>query len=101
MFYGEPHLSASELAEHVKPGLRPVLRAFADTCGRIEWSREAIGSAIKATIAEHGLKMPQFAVPVRMLVFGRAQTPSLDAMLALAPRERVIHRLAGGVAHAM
>ena len=101
MFYREPHLDSAQLAEHVKPELRPVLRAFADACGRIEWTREAIAGAIKATLAEHGLKMPQFAIPVRMLVFGRAQTPSLDAVLALMPRERVIHRLAGGVAHAM
>ena len=38
---------------------------------------------LKAT----GLKMPQLAVPVRLLVFGLEQTPSVDAMLAaLLPR---------------
>ena len=30
-----------------------------------------------------GLKMPQLAMPVRVLVMGTAQTPSLDAVLEL------------------
>ena len=37
--------------------------------------------------------MPQLAIPVRLLVFGLSQTPSVDACLALLPRERVIERL--------
>jgi glutamyl-tRNA synthetase len=37
-----------------------------------------------------GLKMPQLAMPVRVLVMGTAQTPSLDAVLELASREKVV-----------
>ena len=48
---------------------------------------------IKATLVEHGLKMPQLAHPVRVLVFGRAQTPSLDAVLALFDRDTAVARL--------
>jgi len=32
---------------------------------------------------------------VRLKVFGQAQTPSVDAMLALMPRETVLARLRG------
>jgi glutamyl-tRNA synthetase len=41
-----------------------------------------------------GLKMPQLAMPVRVLVLGTAQTPSLDAVLELLPRDVVVQRLA-------
>jgi len=44
-------------------------------------------------LAAQGLKMPQLAMPVRVLVMGRAQTPSLDAVLALCSREQVLQRL--------
>ena len=44
-------------------------------------------------LAEHGLKMGQFAPAVRVVVCGRAQTPSLDAVLALFVRETVVARL--------
>jgi glutamyl-tRNA synthetase len=37
--------------------------------------------------------MPQLAMPVRVLVMGTAQTPSLDAVLALHHRDTVIERL--------
>ena len=50
-------------------------------------------SGIKDTMAEFGLKMPQVAIPVRLLVCGRAQTPSVDAVLALFDRSVVVQRL--------
>jgi len=37
--------------------------------------------------------MPQLAVPVRVLVCGRAQTPSVDAVLELFDKEVVVNRL--------
>jgi len=47
----------------------------------------------KETLAAHGLKMGQLAPAVRVAVCGRAQTPSLDAVLALFPRQVVRDRL--------
>jgi glutamyl-tRNA synthetase len=49
---------------------------------------------MKSTLAEFSLKMGQLAIPVRLLVFGQAQTPSVDAMLAAMPRATVLERLA-------
>jgi glutamyl-tRNA synthetase len=43
--------------------------------------------------------MPQLAIPVRLLVFGLAQTPSVDACLALMPREQVVARLLAARPH--
>ena len=47
-------------------------------------------------LGEAGLKMPHLAVPVRLLVFGREQTPSVDAMLAQMPRQTVIDGWSSG-----
>ena len=57
------------------------------------WERAAIAAEIKATLAHFGLKMPQLAMPVRVIVAGTPQTPSLDAVLELFGRERVLQRL--------
>ena len=56
-------------------------------------SGQAIAEAVKETLRATGLKMPQLAMPVRVLVMGTAQTPSLDAVLSLAVREKVVARL--------
>jgi glutamyl-tRNA synthetase len=37
--------------------------------------------------------MPQLAIPLRVIVCGRAQTPAIDALLALFQREVVLDRL--------
>ena len=44
-------------------------------------------------LAEHKLKMPQLAMPLRVMVSGEAQTPSIDATLELIGREEVLARM--------
>ncbi|MBI5258018.1 MAG: glutamate--tRNA ligase [Burkholderiales bacterium] len=82
-----------DLATHLTDAVRPALVALRDRLAAIDWDKTAIGQAIKDTIAEHKIKMPQLAIPVRVLVCGRAQTPSVDAVLALFDRETVLDRL--------
>jgi glutamyl-tRNA synthetase len=86
---------AEELAAQTKPEAVPAIAGLADRLASCEWSKTGIAAAIKDTLGAHGVKMPQLAVPVRLKVFGRAQTPSVDAMLALMPRETVLARLRG------
>jgi glutamyl-tRNA synthetase len=57
------------------------------------WDAATISAEIKAVVTEAGLKMPQLAIPLRLKVFGKAQTPAIDAMLAAMPREAVLARL--------
>jgi glutamyl-tRNA synthetase len=38
--------------------------------------------------------MPQLAMPARVLLMGKAQTPALDAVLELLDRNEVLARLA-------
>ncbi len=96
MFYVEPVLAGADRQRHIVDGpatLPAAIEAFASELESVDWNRESIAVALKATLAEHGLKMPQLAVPVRLLVFGVAQTPSADAMLAAMPRATVVGRL--------
>ena len=60
----------------------------------VAWERAAINDAIKDVVKLSALKMPQLAMPLRILVTGRAQTPSIDAVLELLGRETVLARLA-------
>jgi len=93
MYFGPVAPSAEEVAQHVTEAVKPALLALAARLATVDWEKAAINQAIKETIAEHGLKMPQLAIPVRVLVCGRAQTPSVDAVLSLFDRKIVIDRL--------
>jgi glutamyl-tRNA synthetase len=85
-----------DLAAHVTDAIKPALIDLRARLSNVEWSKAALAAAIKDVITAHGIKMPQLAHAVRVLVCGRAQTPSIDAVLELFPREVVLHRLPVG-----
>ena len=93
MLFVEVQPRAEDLAAHVTEPVHPALRALRDRLAAIDWDKPTIAQAIKETLVAHGLKMPQLAPAVRVLVCGRAQTPSVDAVLALFAREKVLMRL--------
>ena len=82
-----------EYEKHVTDAVRPAIADLAQRLQSCAWEAPAIGAALKETLAACGLKMPQLAMPVRVLVLGTAQTPSLDAVLALCPRDDVHRKL--------
>ena len=67
--------------------------ALAEKLGTCAWDKPSIAAAIKEVLTATGLKMPQLAMSVRVLVLGTPQTPSLDAVLALCDRQTAIERL--------
>jgi len=94
MFYGDVHPTDALLAEHLTDAVRPALAELAEAFAALpEWRAETIGAAFDAVLKQRKLKMPKLAIPVRVAVFGLAQTPSLYPVLALAGRERVVARL--------
>ena len=93
-FFTDVHPTPEDLAKHVTDEVRPALQLLADKLrGLSEWSVPGISAAIKEVLAEKGLKMPQLAMPVRVLVMGTPQTPSVDAVLHLCGLEKVLARL--------
>jgi glutamyl-tRNA synthetase len=93
MYYVDVQPGEQDLATHVTDAVKPALVALRGRLAEVAWDKASIAAAIKATLAEHGLKMPQLAHAVRVLVCGRSQTPSLDAVLELFMREQVLWRL--------
>ena len=94
MYFAPVNASAEDLAQHVTDAIKLAVATLAEKLEAItEWNKAAISAAIKETITAHGIKMPQLAIPVRLLVCGRTQTPSLDAALELFDKKSVIDRL--------
>ncbi|RRS02492.1 glutamate--tRNA ligase [Aquabacterium soli] len=94
MYVGAVQPPADELAAQFTDAVKPAVAALAARLKALPtWDKAAVSAAFKETLTEAGLKMPQLAIPVRLLVCGRAQTPSVDAVLALFDREVVVQRL--------
>jgi glutamyl-tRNA synthetase len=92
-FYADVTPTPEDKAQHVTDAVKPALAALVERLAASPWDRASIAAAIKDVLAATGLKMPQLAMPVRVLVMGTPQTPSLDAVLALSSRDTVLARL--------
>ena len=82
-----------DYAKHLTDAATPVLEAFEAAIQSVEWRKEAIAAAIKDVLKVQGVKMPVLAMPVRVLTLGTAHTPSVDAVLELLGREKILARL--------
>jgi glutamyl-tRNA synthetase len=94
LFYRQPAADAALMTQHVTAAVLPALRQYADACKTVEWNKAALSAALKQVLADHALKMPQLAMPLRLLLTGQLQTPSIDAVVELFGREVVLQRLA-------
>ncbi|HWI82274.1 glutamate--tRNA ligase [Ramlibacter sp.] len=92
-FYRPVRPTAEDVAKHLTDVVRPAIGMLGKMLEACPWNRQAIAEAIKEVLRATGLKMPQLAMPVRVLVMGTPNTPSVDAVLELCERDRVLERL--------
>jgi glutamyl-tRNA synthetase len=92
-FFADVTPTEADRAQHVTDAVKPAVAMLADKLATVAWDKVSIAAAIKEVLTAQGLKMPQLAMPVRVLVLGTPQTPSLDGVLELASRDIVLARL--------
>ena len=97
LFYRDPQPDAEQLALHLTDAVRAALATFAERCATVEWNKAALAAMLKEVLAAHSLKMPQLAMPLRLLLTGQLQTPAIDAVLELFGRDVVLARVQKGL----
>ncbi len=97
VFYAHVTPNPELLAQHLGDEARPALADFATGIANVAWEAPAINALIKETVTKHGLKMPKLAMPLRVILTGQAQTPSVDALIVLIGRDRVLAALAQNI----
>ena len=94
LFYAPaPQHSAEQIAAHIPAAIKPALTDLKRAIGGCEASKEAYAAVIKAILAEHQIKMPALAMPLRFALFATTQTPAIDAVMALMGWEVCTERL--------
>jgi len=93
LFYRQPAPDAALLSQHLTEAVKPALIQYAEQCKRVEWNKSALSIMLKEVLAAHKLKMPQIAMPLRLMLTGQLQTPSIDAVVELFGRDVVLARL--------
>ena len=94
VFYIDLHPNQELLNAQLSAEAIPALHELAERLKDVAWEAAAIGAAIKEIVSKYGLKMPKLAMPLRVMLTGQTQTPSVDAVLMLFSREVVLARIA-------
>lgn len=93
VFYSELQPSDELLQAQLTPDVLPALQELAQRFTEVAWEAAAIAATIKEVLAQHTLKMPKLAMPLRVMLVGQTHTPSVDAVVALFPRAVVLQRM--------
>jgi glutamyl-tRNA synthetase len=87
------HPSAEMVATHLTDAARGALKVLRDKLASCAWEKAAISAAMKETLAACSMKMPQVAIPLRVVLLGQPQSPAIDAVLDVLGRDAVLARL--------
>ena len=98
-FYRPLEPSEALRGQHYTVEVRPALADLHDRFKTIVWNRAAINDSVKGAAAAHRLKLPKIAMPLRVMVTGETQTPSIDATLELIGRDQVLARMSAQLQH--
>lgn len=93
-FYsGAQKWDAAAEEKHLTPEILPVLKALAAALEKTDWTVEAIHHEIEHAVTSNSLKFPKVAMPLRLLVTGGTQSPSIDQVMHVLGKKETLARL--------
>lgn len=92
-FYRVPEASAVDVEKHLTTEIMPVLRHLHEMLVNTEWTPELVHERIAHVVKEKGLKFPHIAMPLRVMLAGVAQSPSIDQVMVILGKQQVLSRM--------
>ncbi|MGL5335136.1 MAG: glutamate--tRNA ligase [Enterovibrio sp.] len=90
---------ADAAKKHLRPVSLPALELAQEKLAALqEWQTESLHHAIEAICEELAVGMGKVGMPLRVAITGCGQSPSVDAVMALLGKERVLARVAKAIA---
>ena len=101
IYFRQTLAAVEELQAKLPKTALPAFEKLQADLATVTWEAPALGQLLKDTAAAFGLKMGQIGMPLRLILFGTAQTPSIDQILALLGREETLRRFAAAWPHVL
>ncbi len=92
-FYQLPVANAADVEKHITADIKPAMTSLCEKLAKIEWTAEAIHAEINALVTSLQIKFPKIAMPLRVMLTGTAQSPSIDQVMALLGKEEALARI--------
>jgi glutamyl-tRNA synthetase len=88
-----PKPNPEDFAKHINDEALSLIKNFKGTLIEVDWTKEAIHNAKNEVVILHAIKFPKLAMPLRVLLTGIAQSPSIDAVMLILGRDETMKRL--------
>ncbi|CAM8341434.1 GlnS Glutamyl- and glutaminyl-tRNA synthetases [Candidatus Methylopumilus planktonicus] len=82
-----------DFEKHINAEALELIKSFQASLNKIDWTKEAIHNVMNEVVTLHVIKFPKLAMPLRVLLTGIAQSPSIDAVMAILGRDETMKRL--------
>ena len=82
-----------DFEKHINAEALELIKSFQGSLNKIDWTKEAIHNVMNEVVTLHAIKFPKLAMPLRVLLTGIAQSPSIDAVMAILGRDETIESL--------
>ena len=92
-FYQMPEANKADVEKHITSEIKPVMEALYHKLKETTWTVEHIQAVISGAVKENSLKFPKVAMPLRVMLAGIAQSPSIDQVMAILGKETVLDRM--------
>ncbi len=92
-FYQLPQANFVDVEKHITSEIMPAMAGLHDLLVDVEWNIEKIHDAIQHVVVQYSLKFPKIAMPLRVMLTGIAQSPSIDKVMAILGKQEVLNRM--------
>ena len=79
--------------------IKPVMESLISKFSNISWDQKTIQEEIKGAVTSYNMKFPKIAMPLRVMVTGETQTPSINLVLELLGSKETIERMRSQIAN--
>jgi glutamyl-tRNA synthetase len=101
IYYRQSLANADDLRAKLPRAALPAFEQLQQELASVDWQSAALGQLLKDTAQAFGLKMGQIGMPLRLILFGTAQTPAIDQVLTLLGRDETLRRFATAWPHVL
>ncbi len=92
-FYQRPQANIADIEKHITDDVKPAIQSLYHALSHIDWVAEQIHEAINMVVKENQLKFPKLAMPLRVMLAGTAQSPSIDQVMVILGKQEVLARI--------
>jgi glutamyl-tRNA synthetase len=92
-FYKTPEANLADVEKHITSETKAIVLKFREKIIDLDWTAESLHAVMDDIVTEHQIKFPKLAMPLRVMLTGIAQSPSIDQVMAILGKEQSLSRI--------